>query len=107
MEEEELTAEQEIAAFKKKIEQGKEGDGLYRPSADEFADQTGLFRDLDDDTFFSKRSATTGTVKRLEDGTRVVTEDTFNKVLLRQTAASKKSVPGSTPHCPFDCDCCF
>jgi hypothetical protein len=105
-EEDELTAEQEISAFKKKLESGKEGDGLYRPTSDEKADQEGLFRDLDDDVFFSKRSATTGPVKRLEDGTRVVTEDTFKKVLLRQTA-TKKAQPGSTPHCPFDCDCCF
>ena len=105
-EEDELTAEQEINAFKKKLESGKEGDGLYRPTSDEKADQEGLFRDLDDDVFFSKRSATTGPVKRLEDGTRVVTEDTFKKVLLRQTA-TKKAQPGSTPHCPFDCDCCF
>lgn len=82
------------------------GDGLYRAKAP--AEEA---MEMADDAFFgvSREVAKGGPRKikgRLEPGDEQLKLFTEAE-LLRMTGAGRNTKAGTTPNCPFDCDCCF
>lgn len=67
--------------------------------------------EMPDDAFFNLRSS--GEVKGsggkkqrgADDVDRMITEDQLLRMVRKQNKSGNK--PGTTPLCPFDCDCCY
>ena len=74
-------------------------DGLYHP-------EDGAVLSMTDAEFFGRRRVVGGKAGRSEEGAGRW-KDTEVVEYQRKCAAKSRNVPGSTAHCPFDCDCCF
>lgn len=90
--------------------QPKKGDGLYRATAtsvemgdDDFFGESVASASASRKTGKKKTSASAKPQRSLEkEGVdRVITEDELLKL------TSGKEEAGTTPNCPFDCDCCY
>lgn len=79
-------------AEKRPRDEAPKKDGLYHAPKEEL--------DMSDDMFFSRDGGKN--IRRTADGLRLMTEE---EIVKATNAGSKKA--GTTPNCPFDCDCCF